>query len=242
MVDSSLLTSEQAKRGVKGLTDLLEKEYEKDEPEVDDDAADDSNDEDDEYCPRSENLFNPRNKAMEEMNRFIRNYKRSELLPTFKENENTKILHGTECATISDHVITIGNVIKEPGEDLPSGMNYSKYFDTMGKFQHVQFWLEHKKQFPKLWAYAVGIASANPTEVSCETLFSQSGYASNSRRTRLKSKHFERQTIVASSLQNVFFDVERAVDLFIKREDKNDWGDGGLRDELNYGELFGDDN
>lgn len=61
--------------------------------------------------------------------------------------------------------------------------------------------------FPKLWMYAVRIALANPTEVSCKALFSQSGYASTSRRTRLKLATFERETMLAYNLQKVYFDL-----------------------------------
>ncbi len=129
-----------------------------------------------------------------------------------------------ECYFLSDNMIIIGDEIEQQGANLPSGKNYADYF-KFGKFQHVQFWLHHQKQFPKLWMYALQIASANPTEVSCESLFSQSGYASTSRNTRMKSINFECQTIIAHNLKKVYFDIEQAVNKYKKREKNNEWGD-----------------
>jgi hypothetical protein len=157
----------------------------------------------------------------------MKHYKRPELLPTFKKTDKTKYLHGVESDTISDTTIVIGDEIEKCGNDLPSGRNYADYF-KIGTFEYIRFWVDHLKDFPKLWSYAVEIASCNPTEVSCESLFSQSGYASNSRRTKLKSRQFEREVIIANNLQKVYFDIDHAIEIFMEQERKKDWNDEEL--------------
>lgn len=233
MVRSSLLTSDQVTRGMDDLIGVLEEQYEL-ESTVSVDGSDD--DDDSITCgllpPKKTNKA--RMHAEEEVSLLFREYRKSEQLPVFKRTANTKYLHGTESNTISDHMIIIGDEIEQRGAYLPSGKNYADYF-KFGKFQHIQFWLHHQKQFPKLWMYALRIASANPTEVSCESLFSQSGYASTSRNTRMKSVNFERETIIANNLQNVYFDIERAVDTYMKRENNKEWGDDDdCRDAMFY--------
>ena len=157
-------------------------------------------------------------------------------MPKYKKTSTTKHLYGKEFDDLSDETIVIGEEIEEKGEDLPSGKNYVDYFTKSG-FDYIKFWYDHKQQFPKLWSYAIEKASCNPTEVSCETLFSESGYASNSRRTKLKSKQFEREVIVSHNLQNIYVDLERAVDIFIKRNDEKEWNDDEDRDALFYMEV-----
>ena len=131
-------------------------------------------------CSKQPNAYQ---KAVEEVSLYLYEYRKSHQLPVFEKNNNTKYLHGTISDTISDGMITLGDVVKERGHDLPSGKNYADYF-KLGHFDHICFWLDHQEVFPKLWMYAVRIALANPTKVSCEALFSQSGYASTSRRAR----------------------------------------------------------
>ena len=95
--------------------------------------------------------------------------------------------------------------------------------------------MDHSKKFPKLWSFAVERASCNPTEVSCETLFSESGYASTARNTKLSSRQFEREVSIARNIQVVYFDIEHAVDVFLARKKKGDWDeDEEARDALFY--------
>ena len=147
-------------------------------------------------------------------------YKNTKVEPKFVRNENTICLHRTESDSISDTMVVIGEKVEEKGEDLPSGRNLANFFDKDGHFQYIKFWMDHKSYFPKLSSYAIERASCNPTEVSCETLFSESGYASNARRTGLKSRQFEREVMLAHNLKNVFFDIERAIDVYVEREKK----------------------
>jgi hypothetical protein len=65
-------------------------------------------------------------------------------------------------------------------------------------------------------------------------LFSESGYASTSLQTRLKSKQFEQEVIIAHSLQYAFLNLERAGDIFMEREKKKDWDDDEHKDDLWY--------
>jgi hypothetical protein len=201
MIGSSLLTKDQCKNGLNSLISIIEERYERKTPE---EGAEDSGE--DEECmgvfPVSPG-YSPRKLASEEVGKFMKHYKEKECMPTF-HTEDLKCLHRTTSSTISDEMISIGNNIKGKGKDLPSGRNCADYFDQRGKFKVIKFWCGHQTHFPELWAYATEIASANPTAVSCETLFSQSGYASNSRRTRLDSRQLECQTIIAHNLQHVF--------------------------------------
>jgi hypothetical protein len=115
--------------------------------------------------------------------------------------------------------ITIGDEIDKRGENLPSGKNLADYFRAKedGVFDHIRFWMDHKDEFPTLWPYAIERASCNPTEVSCESLFSISGYKSGARQTTLKARQFEREVIISYNIQHVFFDIEHAVNVFLKR-------------------------
>lgn len=231
IVGSSLMTNDQLKNGVESLIGILEKLYEAEiAPEV---VIDDDDDDviDGILPPTITNK--PHKLAGEEIATLFREYRKTEQLPVFERNKNTKYLHGTEPDSISEQMVIIGDIITERGIDLPSQKNYADYFKG-GQFEHVRFWLDHKKEFPKLWLYAVRIASANPTEVSCESLFSESGYASCPRRTRLKTENFERETIMSHNMQKVYFDLENAVDTYMKRDENKDWGISNNRDDLNY--------
>jgi hypothetical protein len=161
-------------------------------------------------------------------------YKSVAVQPKYKPTMTTKHLNRTDTDDIANACLVVGDKIKEKGADLPSGKNLADYFDGQMRFDYVKFWLDHKKPFPKMWSHAVERASCNPTEVSCETLFSESGYASTSRRTRLKSRQFEREIIIAHSLKHVFFNLERAVDIYMEREKNKDWNDDEHRDDLWY--------
>ena len=246
MIGSTLLTEDQFEYGVSSLIDVIESRYELEEPDQDD-VGEDSNDAFFARFSFSNNAkvsFQAREKASSEVNLFVRQYRKPEMMPKFKRTPNTKYLHGTESDTISDTTIAIGDKVEERGADLPSGKNLADYFNLEGEFLHIKFWMDHKKKFPMLWSYAVERSSSNPTEVSCETLFSESGYASNARRTRLKSVQFEREVNIAHNLQWVFFDIERAVDTFLYRQKHKKWDYAEGRDALMFmeqeAELFAD--
>lgn len=235
-MSSSLLTKDQREKGINTLIRVIEDQYESELTTLEHDSEEEEDDDDIQVA----GLFraqknNPRQKAVDEISSYLYDYRKMAQLPEFKKTNGTKYLHGTDSDTISDSMITIGDEVSKPGCDLPSGKNYANYF-KLGKFDHVRFWIDHQVEFPKLWAYAVQIASANPTEVSCESLFSQSGYASTARRTRVKSVTFERETLLAHNLQTVFFDLEHAVDTFLKREQNKDWDESqdNERDDLFY--------
>ena len=206
------------------LLTVIEKRYEQDVSIHDTEELSEADESDDEFLPKVRRV-SASDRAALELNTFLKCYKNLKVQPKYKRTNDTMYLHGTESDFISDSTIVIGNEIEEKGEDLPSGRNLANYFDKEGQFQHVKFWNDHKSYLPKLRSYAVERASFNTTEVPCETLFSQSGYASEARRTRLKSKQFEREVTLAYNLKHVFFDIERAMDIYIGRETKKDWDD-----------------
>ena len=235
MVGSSLLTLDQWKYGIDSLIDEIETRYEKDSPDEIESDGDDDELQMLGYVPKSHNKSDARDKATTEVMNFIKNYKKIAALPKYKPNSNTRYLHGTESNTINDDTIVLWAEVEEKGTDLPSGRNLANYITKEGKFKHIQFWVDHSKKFPKLWSFAVERASCNPTEVSCETLFSESGYASTARNTKLSSRQFEREVSIARNIQVVYFDIEHAVDVFLARKKKGDWDeDEEARDALFY--------
>jgi hypothetical protein len=145
----------------------------------------------------------------------LKYYKKAKQTPVFDKTPNTKYLHESESDSILDSINSIGDVVIKRGKDLRSGKNLSDYWKN-GKFDHIKFWLNHQKLFHKLWSLSLEKALTNPTDFSCETLFSESGYASNSHCSKLKSTQFEREVILAHNLQHVFFDVEHEVDIFLR--------------------------
>jgi hypothetical protein len=109
------------------------------------------------------------------------------------------------------------------------------YFHTKeGVFDHIRFWMDHNDEFPVLWPHAIEGASCKPTEVSCESLFSISGYKSGARQTTLKAMQFEREVIMSYNIQHVFFDIKHAVNVFLKRTENKDWDGKESRDMLYY--------
>lgn len=74
--------------------------------------------------------------------------------------------------------------------------------------------------FHEPWAYSTEIGSVNPSEVSCETLFSQLGYASNLRRAGLDSQQLMPHNHCLQPRYYVF-DEDNVVHTFLKYEKNN---------------------
>ena len=47
----------------------------------------------------------------------------------------------------------------------------------------------------------------------------------------MKSVTFECETIIAHNLQRVYFDVEHAIDTYMKRKENKDWGTNAVDDD-----------
>jgi hypothetical protein len=70
------------------------------------------------------------------------------------------------------------------------------------------FFVNHKKQFPTLWAIVQREASCRETEVGCERFFNLSGYISSPQHTRLEVRTYERLAMLASIMRVVYIDPE----------------------------------
>ncbi len=130
MLTSSLMTKDQQKNGVEMFIRTIEDMYDND-TNTTSPMEDDSDDE--AFGGALAGLLrskqpNAYQKAVEEVPLYLYEYRRSHQLPVFEKNNNTKYLHGTISDTISDGMITLGDVVKERGHDLPSGKNYADYF------------------------------------------------------------------------------------------------------------------
>jgi hypothetical protein len=91
-----------------------------------------------------------------------------------------------------DQVLFVGPVVsngKDPvvsnGKDLPSNKNIADYIAKDGRMDLLQFFGDHKKEFPTLWILAQRVASIRVVEVGCERIFAISGYVSAPHRSRL---------------------------------------------------------
>ena len=60
----------------------------------------------------------------------------------------------------------------------------------------------------------------------------------------MKSRQFEREVIIAHCLKHIYFNIERAIDIFLQRELKKEWDEEETRDSILYmleeADLFAD--
>ncbi|KAL7529489.1 hypothetical protein ACHAXR_002994, partial [Thalassiosira sp. AJA248-18] len=86
----------------------------------------------------------------------------------------------------------------------------------------------------------VGIGQIAPhisTEVDCESLFSQAGYAADSRRSLTKIRFYERLVITKHRLSRIHCHLPDVKELYIKKWKNNDWDEKEERDALDFLDL-----
>lgn len=113
----------------------------------------------------------------------------------------------------------IGPVLKK-GKDLPSGKNIADYIDKLGRMDVVTFAENHKDEFGIIWLVVQCEASRCVVEVGCERFLNLSGYVSSAKRTRLGVRNYERLAMLASTVQNVYVDVEWVAKEYLTRTKK----------------------
>ena len=70
----------------------------------------------------------------------------------------------------------------------------------------VEFFMDHKKNFPNMWIKVQCEAARSAVEVGCERFFSVSGYVSAPRQNRLGVRTYERLVLMAVILNTIYID------------------------------------
>ena len=121
-------------------------------------------------------------------------------------------------------LITVGyGPVRTPGKDLPSGCNIAKYLDASGLFDPLRFFRDHKGTFPNLFIIVQREVSRRVTEVGCERFFGLSGYVSQPRRARLGVRNYERISMLANILRNVYVDPKWVAAEYLRRSKNGAW-------------------
>ena len=96
----------------------------------------------------------------------------------------------------------------------------------------IQFYGDHKKEFPTLWKVVQCEASRRVVEVGCECFFALSGYISLPKRTRLGVRNYERIAMLSSILRLVYVDPEWIAQEYLRRCKTGVWKEGDDKDAL----------
>ena len=114
-------------------------------------------------------------------------------------------------------VCSMGRVL-ESGEDLPSGFNHGGCVDSSGTCDLVPCSEDHKLAFPSIHCVGLGqIAPHASTEADCESLFIQSGFLADTRRSRADTRLCERLVMLKHRLARVHCHVPNVRDACMNR-------------------------
>ena len=120
-------------------------------------------------------------------------------------------------------IYAFGPVI-EKGENLPGGRNLADYVDHKGHFDLVRYVTDLKAKFPTLNRVIVGqVAPHISTEVDVESLFSQSGFLADPRRSKMGHKYYERLVFTKHRLGRIYCHEPEVMRVFMKRWKNKDW-------------------
>jgi hypothetical protein len=162
----------------------------------------------------------PKTLAIKELNKYMQ-YMELDYLPKMKP----LVVLGAidEGGQPREPIYAFGPVI-EKGENLPGGRNLADYIDHKGHFAIVRYVTDHKAKFPTLNKVIVGqVAPHISTEVDVESLFSQSGFLANPRRSKLGNKYYERLVFTKHRLGRIYCHEPKVMRVFLKRWKNNDW-------------------
>jgi hypothetical protein len=81
----------------------------------------------------------------------------------------------------------------------------------------LTFFKDHKIRFPTLFVIVQREVSRRVVEVGCERFFGLSGYISQSRRSMLGVRNYERIALLSFILLHVFIDANWAAEDYLKR-------------------------
>ncbi len=141
------------------------------------------------------------------------------------------MLSHVDVASGKTEEVIVGPV-EENEKDLPSGINLGNYVDTKGRMDVLQFYKDHKKNFPNLWIIVQREAARHVVELGWERFFGLSGYVSGLRRTKLCVRTHERLAMLTSIVQNVFIDDNWVANEYLNRCKKGKWTKQGNDDAL----------
>ena len=96
----------------------------------------------------------------------------------------------------------------------------------------VTFAENHKDEFGIIWLVVQCEASRRVVEVGCERFFNLSGYVSSAKRTRLGVRNYERLAMLASTVQNIYVDVEWVANEYLARSKRGAWKKENTMDSL----------
>ena len=162
----------------------------------------------------------PKTLAIKELNKYMQ-YMELDYLPKMKP----LVVLGAidEGGQPREPIYAFGPVI-EKGENLPGGRNLADYIDHKGHFAIVRYATDLKAKFPTLNKVIVGqVAPHISTEVDVESLFSQSGFLANPRRSKLGNKYYERLVFTKHRLGRIYCHEPEVMRVFMKRWKNNDW-------------------
>ena len=101
--------------------------------------------------------------------------------------------------------------------------NLAEFIDDTSYFDLIKFLDRNKKTFPYLYKLGCCLASLKTNEVGCERFFSQAGYVSNPRRTRLNVHNYEAMAMLKRNMQQVFIDEDWVVQQYMSLESSKGW-------------------
>jgi hypothetical protein len=214
IVGCGLMTFEQYRLSRKAVISLLHDILDKDSVIVLDSSEDDDSDDGVIESTGNSNY----NRAVEEFTAFER-FKKKRYLPIMK-------LTGQGCLKGSfngkDQELFVGPVVSK-GKDLPTNTNIADYIDKDGRMDLLQFFGDHKKEFPTLWILAQRVASIRVVEVGCERFFALSGYVSAPRRSRLGVRNYERIAMLSMIIKKIYVDPKWVAAEYLKRCRLKQW-------------------
>ena len=73
-----------------------------------------------------------------------------------------------------------------------------------------------------------------PTEVGCETLFSNAGHLNDPRRMMMRIRMYERLVIGKHRMERIYFLTEEILRRYMKRFRDNSWDEEEERDDRDY--------
>ena len=162
----------------------------------------------------------PKTLAIKELNKYMQ-YMEFEYLPRMKPCVSLGAIDAG--GQPREAIYAFGPVI-ERGEDLPGGRNLADYVDHKGHFEIVRYATDHQEKFPTLYKVIVGQISPHvSTEVDVESLFSQSGFLADPRRSKCGNKYYERLVFTKHRLGRIYCHEPDVMRLFMKRWKNKDW-------------------
>jgi len=102
----------------------------------------------------------------------------------------------------------------------------------------VKYLVDHKKDFPALNSVGIGVCCPHlSTEVDCESLFSQAGFASQPRRTQTGIQNYERLVVTKHRMGRIYTPPIKVQNLFLQRWRDTSWDEREERDDKEFLEI-----